>query len=95
MNRLTFAALGGSLALAAACSSGSDERAPAIGAGGGPNARAGDAGAPSLGDAGSGSPESGGKPNALCTACQSSRQTARSRTVDDGRVAKKSATSGE
>lgn len=64
MNRLTFAALGGSLALAAACSSGSDERAPAIGPGGGANARAGDAGAPSLGDAGSGSPESGGKPNA-------------------------------
>jgi len=63
MKRLTFTVLSATLALAAACSSGSDAHAPAISGGGASNARAGDAGQSSGGDTQVGGRASGGKSN--------------------------------
>ncbi|MES1178314.1 MAG: hypothetical protein ABUL62_28595 [Myxococcales bacterium] len=63
MNRITFSALGVTLVVAAACSSGSDVHAPAVGDGGSSNAGAGGTRLPTAGNAGaSGRAAIAGKP---------------------------------
>jgi hypothetical protein len=61
MNRIAFTALGVSLVVAAACSSGSDRHAPAVSDGGSSNAGAGGTRLPTAGNAGSSGKAAGGK----------------------------------